>query len=74
MTRELRVRYLRPTPLHVELRFTGRLDRVDGRQLFVSAEVEAEGVRTAEASGVFIAVGGEKFEELARQREEKGRA
>jgi acyl-coenzyme A thioesterase PaaI-like protein len=71
MTRELRVRYLRPTPLHVELRFTGRLDRVDGRQLFVSAEVEAEGVRTAEASGVFIAVGGQKFEEFAREREKR---
>lgn len=74
MTRELRVRYLRPTPLHVELRFTGRLDRTSGRRLFVSAEVEAEGVRTAEASGVFVAVGGEKFEELAREREEKGSA
>ena len=73
MTRELSVRYLRPTPIEVELRFVARLDRSDGRRLFVSAEVEATGVRTAEASGVFLSVGGEKFEELARaQREREG--
>jgi acyl-coenzyme A thioesterase PaaI-like protein len=71
MTRDLHVRYLRPTPILVDLHFTGRLDRVEGRRLFVSAEVEAAGVRTAEASGVFTAVGGEKFEQLAREREKK---
>ena len=71
MTRDLRVRYLRPTPIGVELCFTGRLDRTLGRRLFVSAEVEANGIRTAEASGVFIAVGGEKFEALARARRER---
>jgi acyl-coenzyme A thioesterase PaaI-like protein len=71
MTRDLHVRYLRPTPIRTELTFTGRLDRVQGRRLFVSAEVEANGQRTAEASGVFIAVGGEKFEQLARARRER---
>ena len=69
MTRDLHVRYLRPTPIRQELIFTGRLDRSEGRRLFVSAEVEAEGQRTAEASGVFIAVGGEKFEQLAEARQ-----
>jgi hypothetical protein len=69
MTRELVVRYLRPTPIGVALAFTGRLDRQEGRRLHVSAEVEAEGVRTAEASGLFIAVGGEKFDELLAARE-----
>jgi acyl-coenzyme A thioesterase PaaI-like protein len=73
MTRDLHVRYLRPTPIDVELAFVGRLDRVDGRRLFVSAEVEANGVRTAEASGVFIRVGGEKFEQLARERSKRSR-
>jgi acyl-coenzyme A thioesterase PaaI-like protein len=71
MTRELTVRYLRPTPIGVELRFEARLERVEGRRLFVSAEVEAEGLRTAEASGVFTAVGGEKFEAFAQARREK---
>jgi acyl-coenzyme A thioesterase PaaI-like protein len=71
MTRDLHVRYLRPTPIDVELRFVARLDRSEGRRLFVSAEVEAAGVRTAEASGVFLSVGGEKFEEFARARRER---
>ena len=71
MTCELTVRYLRPTPIGVELAFAARLDRHEGRRLFVSAEVEAAGVRTAEASGVFIAVGGAKFEALERERRRK---
>jgi acyl-coenzyme A thioesterase PaaI-like protein len=71
MTRELTVRYLRPTPIGVELSFTARLERAEGRRLFVTAHVEAGGVRTAEASGVFTAVGGEKFEAFARARRER---
>jgi len=71
MTRELTVRYLRPTPIGVELEFTARLERSEGRRLFVSAEVEAAGVRTAEASGVFIAVGSGKFEAFERERRGK---
>ncbi len=69
MTRELTVRYLRPTPIDVALRFTGRLDRREGRRLYVSAEVEADGVRTAEAHGLFIAVGGAKFDQLLAAKE-----
>ena len=71
MTRDLHVRYLRPTPIRTELTFTARLDRSEGRRLFVVADVEAKGVRTAEADGVFVAVGGEKFEQLARARSER---
>jgi len=71
MTRELTVRYLRPTPIEVELTFTARLVRIEGRRLFVSAEVEAGGIRTAEAEGLFTAVGGEKFEAFARARRER---
>src|SRR5262245_335651 len=71
MTRELTVRYLRPTPIETELCFTARLERVEGRRLFVSAEVEADGVRTAEAEGVFTAVGGEKFEAFVKARRER---
>jgi acyl-coenzyme A thioesterase PaaI-like protein len=75
MTRELSVRFLRPTPIDVELAFVGRFDRKEGRRIFVSAEVEAAGERTAEASGVFTAVGGENFEAFARARRERsGRA
>ncbi|MEN8161030.1 MAG: PaaI family thioesterase, partial [Myxococcota bacterium] len=66
--RELTVRFLRPTPVDVELRFVARLDGVEGRKLFVSADVEANGVRTAEASGVFTAVGDAHFEAFAEAR------
>jgi acyl-coenzyme A thioesterase PaaI-like protein len=72
MTRELTVRYERPTPIHVPLHFTGRLDRADGRRLHVSCEVEASGVRTATAHGLFIQVGGEKFAELSRAKQQRG--
>jgi acyl-coenzyme A thioesterase PaaI-like protein len=68
MTRELTVRYLRPTPVDAELCFTARLDRVEGRKLFVSADVEADGVKTAKASGVFTAVGDHHFEAFAKAR------
>jgi acyl-coenzyme A thioesterase PaaI-like protein len=71
MTRDLHVRYLRPTPIGVELSFTARLDRAEGRRLHLSADVEARGIRTAEASGLFTAVGGDQFERFARARREK---
>jgi len=71
MTRELRVRYLRPTPIDVEVLLVGRLDRALGRELHVSGESTAGGARTAEVSGVFTAVGGEKFVAFARARRER---
>jgi acyl-coenzyme A thioesterase PaaI-like protein len=72
MTRELTVRYLRPTPIGVELSFIARLDRVEGRRLYVSADVEANGVRTAEASGVFTAVGDAHFAAFTEARHRRG--
>jgi acyl-coenzyme A thioesterase PaaI-like protein len=68
MTRELSVHYLRPTPIDVDLEFEGRLDQAEGRLIFVSSEVAAAGVRTAHASGIFTAVGGEKFEAFDQAR------
>ena len=72
MTRELTVRYERPTPIHVALHFTGRLDRAEGRKLHVSCEVEANGARTATAHGLFIQVDGEKFAEFAQAKKRRG--
>jgi acyl-coenzyme A thioesterase PaaI-like protein len=71
MTRELSVRYERPTPIHAPLDFVARLDRVEGRRLHVSAEALANGVRTATAHGVFTQVGGEKFAELAKAKQQR---
>lgn len=56
----------------MELVFTGRLERSEGRRLFLSADCEANGVRTSTAHGLFIQVGGEKFAELARSKKPPG--
>ena len=56
MTGTLTVVYRRPTPLRTELQFTGELVRVEGRKVFVRGTVEADGLLTAEATGIFIQV------------------
>jgi acyl-coenzyme A thioesterase PaaI-like protein len=54
MTVSLEVRYRAPTPLDVPLAVTARLERVDGRKLFVAAEVRVGGTVSAQAQGVFV--------------------
>jgi acyl-coenzyme A thioesterase PaaI-like protein len=61
MTGTLMIRYRRPTPLLKELVFDGRVDRVEGRKIFTRGTVSADGTVTAEAEGLFIAVGAERF-------------
>jgi acyl-coenzyme A thioesterase PaaI-like protein len=64
MTGTLTIRYRSPTPLHTPLRFVGRLTAVEGRKTFTTGMCFAEDVLTAEAEGIFISVGDERFEEL----------
>jgi acyl-coenzyme A thioesterase PaaI-like protein len=54
MTVSLEVRYRAPTPLDVALAVSAKLDRIDGRKLFVAAQVAVGGQVTAEAQGVFV--------------------
>jgi hypothetical protein len=56
MTGSLTVRYRKPTPLHRELRFEGRLDRVEGRKIFTSGSLFDGETLLAEAEGLFISV------------------
>lgn len=65
MTGTLIVRYRRPTPLHRELTFRGRIDRTEGRKIFTTATLHAGETLCAEAEGIFIAVGNEHFREMA---------
>jgi acyl-coenzyme A thioesterase PaaI-like protein len=65
MTGTLTIRYRRPTPLFKELVFEGRVDRVEGRKIFTLGTVSADGVVTAQAQGLFIAVGAERFLAMA---------
>jgi acyl-coenzyme A thioesterase PaaI-like protein len=73
MTGEITIRFLKPTPINVALRIEARLDRQSRRRVFTSAEIFAGETRTAECTGLFIAVGGEKFEELERANLQKKR-
>jgi len=72
MTGELTVRYRKPTPLHRELVAEGRLDEEQGRRLKMSAELRDGDELIVEATGLFVKVGNEKFEELNRKRQEDG--
>ena len=69
MTGTLRVVYRSPTPLYSELRFRARVDRIEGRKIFVSGTCHVGDRLTAEAEGIFISVDFEKFAEMMRQRE-----
>ena len=61
MTGTLTVRYRNPTPLHQELRFEGRLERVEGRKIFTTGTCRVGSTLTAEAEGIFISVDFERF-------------
>ncbi|MBV9870036.1 MAG: PaaI family thioesterase [Frankiaceae bacterium] len=54
MTGGLNIRYRRPTPIGVPLKLTARTDRIEGRKVFATGEITADGVVTAEAEGIFI--------------------
>ncbi|MFV0526962.1 MAG: PaaI family thioesterase [Acidimicrobiales bacterium] len=69
MTGTLTVVYRSPTPLRVPLRFEARLDKVEGRKLFVAGRVTAGETLCAEATGVFISVDFERLVELQRRRD-----
>lgn len=70
MTGTLTIRYRRPTPLHVPLRFEGELDRVEGRKIFTRGRLIKGDEVTAEAEAVFITVDFARIAELYARRDE----
>jgi acyl-coenzyme A thioesterase PaaI-like protein len=54
MTVSLEVGYRAPTPLDTPLAVSARLDRTDGRKLFVAGQIAVGGRVTAVAQGVFV--------------------
>jgi acyl-coenzyme A thioesterase PaaI-like protein len=56
LTGTLTVRYRKGTPLHREVRYEGRLDRVEGKRTHVVARALVDGELTAEAEGIFVSV------------------
>ena len=71
MTGRLTVHYRSPTPLHTPLLFEATLERVEGRKIFTSARLEANGVLCAEAEGLFISFKTGHMDALVAAREEK---
>jgi acyl-coenzyme A thioesterase PaaI-like protein len=65
MTARLIVNYRKPTPLHTPLEIEGRFDRVEGRKVFTTGRIVADGVVTAEAEGLFVSMQAGRFKELA---------
>jgi acyl-CoA thioesterase FadM len=73
MTGRLTVSYRKPTPLHAELRFEGRLERVEGRKIFTRGELWAGDVMCAEAEGLFISIDPGRFAAMRDERDERQR-
>jgi acyl-coenzyme A thioesterase PaaI-like protein len=69
MTGTLTIKYRRPTPLHTELRFEGRVEAVEGRKVITTGRLLAGSELTAEATGLFVTISPERFLQLSAQRE-----
>ncbi len=59
---QLSLRYLRPTPLHRPVVLRANREKVDGRRIVSRGELLVDGIRTAEAEGLFVAIGPELAE------------
>jgi len=70
MTASLKIDYRSPTPLHRQLHYRGRIERLDGRKTFTTAElvVADDGRLCASATGLFIAVPQEIFDQMKQAR------
>lgn len=68
MTARLSVAYRAPTPLHVPLRLGATVLRVDGRKIFTRATIHVDDRLCAEADGLFLSIGRERFEAMAAVR------
>ncbi|MCA9844896.1 MAG: PaaI family thioesterase [Dehalococcoidia bacterium] len=66
MTGRLVVHYRKPTPLHRELRFEGRVEKREGRKIFTTATLHDGETLCAEAEGLFIQVDLARLERFAR--------
>lgn len=71
MTARLTVNYRSPSPLHDELRFTGRVERIEGRKIYTVGEMHtADGRLCADAEGLFVSMKPEVFMRLVSEREQ----
>jgi acyl-coenzyme A thioesterase PaaI-like protein len=72
MTGTLTTIYRRPTPLHTEITFTAKMDRIEGRKIFVTGTLHAGETLCAEANAIFVSMRPGRYLELMKEREERG--
>jgi len=70
MTASLTVKFRKPTPLGVELVAVARREQIDARRTKMFATLSADGVVTAEAEGLFIALTAEHVDRYFDDPEE----
>jgi acyl-coenzyme A thioesterase PaaI-like protein len=68
MTGTLNVVYRTPTPLHVEVEFSAKITRSEGRKIFVSGQLHAGAQLCAECDAIFISMRAGTFARLVAQR------
>ena len=68
MTGKLEVTYRSPTPLHVEVVFSARITRVEGRKIFVSGQLHAGERLCAECDAIFVSMKAGRFAQLVAER------
>lgn len=69
MTGRLSVTYRAPTPLHSEIVFRGRVDRVEGRKIHTVGTAHHGDVLCAEAEGLFLSFPPEMIDRLRKGRD-----
>jgi acyl-CoA thioesterase FadM len=73
-TRRLEMRYLKPTPLLVELRFEGWIERVEGNEVHTRGRLLVGDQVTVEAAGDFVQLSHERVMRLLETSPEKPRS
>jgi hypothetical protein len=67
VTGTLTTRFEKPTPLNTELRLEARVDKVEGRKIFITGEMYAGEKCTASCQGLFLSIPSETFRSLGQQ-------
>ena len=68
MTAQLNVAYRTPTPLRVEVVFTAKITRIEGRKIFVAGQLHAGERLCAECEAIFISMKAGTYARLVEQR------
>lgn len=71
MTGTLTVVYRTPTPLHVEVVFSAKITRIEGRKIFVSGQLHAGERLCAECDAIFVSMRAGTFAQLVEQRAQR---